>query len=215
MNPPAKIPFVGPPKPEPPILVRPKATLAQAEARLRAERVPIDETYALIRKYEGFRAKPYKDSEGNWTIGVGTKIGAGTDKDLAASGYKGKEITEEEAAKIARKDIKAKAELAAGKDQLGEVFHTFTPQTLAHVVSGYYRGDLSGSPNTKALLLQGKFDEAAKEFLDSDEYRAAKKAGSGVKARMDDLAAALKAEAARRKPESFGAAVERRMKNTK
>lgn len=208
-------PFVGPPKPEPPILVRPKSTLAQAEAKLRAERVPIDATFALIRKYEGFRAKPYKDTEGNWTIGIGTKIGKGTDKDLAASGYKDKEITEEEAAKLAKKDILAKAELAAGKDQLGAVFHKLAPETLAHVVSGYYRGDLSGSPKAKALLLQEKFAEAAKEFLDSDEYRAAQKSGSGVKARMDDLAAALKAEAAKRKPENFQAAVERRLKNTK
>lgn len=201
-------PFVGPPKPDP----------KELEKRLteqRVSRVPIDATYALIRKYEDFREKPYKDSKENWTIGVGTKIGKGTDKDLAASGYKGKTITEEQAAKLARKDIIAKATLAAGSGQLGKVFEKLSPETLAHVVSGYYRGDLSGSPKTKALILQEKFDEAAKEFLDSDEYRAAKESGSGVKVRMDDLAAALKAEAARRKPESFGAAVERRMKNTK
>lgn len=204
--------FVGPPKP---ILVRPKSTLAQAEAKLRAERVPIDETFALIRKYEGFRSKPYKDSEGNWTIGIGTKIGKGTDADLSASGYKDKEITEEEAAKLAKKDILAKAELAAAMDQLGPVFEKLAPETLAHVVSGYYRGDLSGSPKAKALLREEKFAEAAKEFLDSDEYRAAEKSGSGVKSRMDDLATALKAEAAKRQPENFQAAVERRLKNTK
>lgn len=201
-------PFVGPPKPDP----------RELEKRLteqRVRRVPIDAAYALIRKYEGFRSRPYKDSEGNWTIGVGTKIGKGTDKDLAASEYKNKEITEEEAAKIARKDVLAKAKLAAGSAQLGKVFEKLAPETLAHVVSGYYRGDLAGSPKAKSLILQEKFDEAAKEFLDSDEYRAAEKSGSGVKIRMDELADALKAEAAKRKPEGFQDAVERRMKNTK
>ena len=51
-----------------------------------------------------------------------------------------------------------------------------------------YRGGLPGSPNTVALINQGKFKEAGTEFLDNDEYRESKKAGTGVYKRMDSYA---------------------------
>ena len=202
----------GPPDPrQKPILVRPKATLAQAEARLRAERVPVDATLALLRKHEGFKSKPYRDSKKLWTIGIGTKIGDGSDAALAASKYRGTEISEADALALAKKDMLAKAELAASADQLGPVFNELAPETLAQVVSGYYRGDLSGSPKTKALLRERKFGEAAKEFLNSAEYKAEKEKKSGVAGRMEEIAAALRAEQKRREPASFQQAVENRL----
>lgn len=58
----------------------------------------------------------------------------------------------------------------------------------------YFRGKLTkaGSPKTVDLINQGKFKEASKEFLDSDEYRNAKARGrEGIRARMERASKAI------------------------
>lgn len=60
----------------------------------------------------------------------------------------------------------------------------------AAAVSGFFRGDLSGSPKTLRLINQGKFEEAAKEFLDHKEYKTTD--DQGIKSRMEGIASNIR-----------------------
>ena len=56
----------------------------------------------------------------------------------------------------------------------------------------HYRGDWFNSPQTARLFSLGKYAEAAKEFLDNDEYRRAAIYGPmGLKKRFERVAKAL------------------------
>jgi len=54
-----------------------------------------------------------------------------------------------------------------------------------------YRGGISGSPKALELANKGQWKQAAAEFLDNDEYKAAVKSGSGVAKRMEETAQAM------------------------
>jgi GH24 family phage-related lysozyme (muramidase) len=191
-----------------PLLVKPAISKQQAAVKARVLDLPYDEIFEVIRKHEGFKPKPYRDSKQKWTIGIGTLIGDGSDSALAKSPYKNATLSRQQAEQIAREDMMRKAELAASDGQLGEVFSELSPRLKAQVISGYYRGDVSGSPKTKKLIRERKFAEAASEFLDNEEYREAKRSGSGVGPRMEEIAKALRDEAAR---STFTGAVEARL----
>jgi GH24 family phage-related lysozyme (muramidase) len=153
----------------------------------------VSEAFKVIRKHEGFKAEPYLDSKNNWTVGIGTLIGKGKDADLKASPYYGKKINEATAQKIAVADINKKIDLVKGL--IGpDKFDTFSPQLQAQIVSGAYRGDITGSPKTLSLLREGKFKEASKEFLDNEEYRTAKASKSGVAGRMEEVSSVMAVE---------------------
>jgi len=59
------------------------------------------------------------------------------------------------------------------------------------IMSGVYRGDLSGSPKTLDFINQGQWGLAADEFLDNNEYRDAS-TPKGVKKRMEEIARTFK-----------------------
>ncbi len=153
----------------------------------------VSEAFKVIRKHEGFKAEPYLDSKNNWTVGIGTLIGKGKDADLKASPYYGKKINEATAQKIAVADINKKIDLVKGL--IGpDKFDTFSPQLQAQIVSGAYRGDITGSPKTLSLLRGGKFKEASKEFLNNKEYRDAVATKSGVAGRMKEVSSVMAVE---------------------
>jgi GH24 family phage-related lysozyme (muramidase) len=153
----------------------------------------VSEAFKVIRKHEGFKAEPYLDSKNNWTVGIGTLIGKGKDADLKASPYYGKKINEATAQKIAVADINKKIDLVKGL--IGsDKFDTFSPQLQAQIVSGAYRGDITGSPKTLSLLREGNFKEASKEFLNNKEYRDAVAAKSGVAGRMKEVSSVMAVE---------------------
>ena len=56
-------------------------------------------------------------------------------------------------------------------------------------MDGFFRGDLSGSKDTLALMNQGDFKAAAKEYLNHAGYRKSKEEGTGVAGRMERNAA--------------------------
>ncbi len=203
-----------------PVLVKPKRVPSPEELRAdqfgfkpdEEEPMPAfenkdlaDKAFEVIRRHEGFRSKPYLDTKRNWTVGVGTLIGKGTDADLKASPFFGKEINEATAKDLATKAIAEKITLA--KKLVGsDAFSSFSPELQAQLVSGAYRGDITGSPNAVKLLRKNDFAGAAREFLDNEEYRKAKEAKSGVAKRMEEMASVIKKE----KPVSFQSAVESR-----
>lgn len=191
-----------------PILVKPKITPQEALRRAQIQRgaVPAnlpENSFNLIRKYEGFKPEPYKDSSGKWTIGIGTLIGKGSDSDLKSSPYYKKIINEPTAKSLAQTKITEKINLIKGL--VGEdKFNEFSPDLQAHLVSGAYRGDITGSPKAIEFLKNQQFEQAAKEYLDNDEYRKAKAKKTGVAPRMEAAAAIIKNE----KPKTFQNAVE-------
>lgn len=195
-----------------PVMVSPSL---EASSRISDQKIDplVANTFKYIREKEGFSSTPYTDTKNKWTIGIGTLIGKGTEEDLRKSEFYGKQIDENTAAQIARRDLQAKADLMRQPDQLGKVVDSFSPELQAKLLSGYYRGDISGSPKAKALLNARKFTQAANQFLDNDEYRAAKASKSGVAKRMEELAAAIRNEGKPKTQPTFTEMVDARISN--
>tara|TARA_R100000005_G_C4990615_1_gene198059 strand:+ start:1484 stop:2092 length:609 start_codon:yes stop_codon:yes gene_type:complete len=136
--------------------------------------------------------KPYKDSKGKWTIGVGHLIGDGSQKALEKSEFRNKTLSKEQIMDLARKDSDAKIQRVL--DRFGKQFFDFHPELQLQIVSSYYRGGLPGSPKTLKHMAKGEFDLASKEFLDNDEYRESLRDKSGIAPRMMKLSKALAQE---------------------
>jgi len=93
-------------------------------------------------------------------------------------------LTEKQMDKLVRRDIKWKyRELQGDLPNL----NTFSDDLTISLIDSYFRGGLSGSPDTLELLKEGKFSEASKEFLDHDEYRQSK-GGFGEKGHLPGIA---------------------------
>lgn len=132
---------------------------------------------------EGFEAEAYKpdDTEEYFTIGYGH---------YGSDVKKGTVLTEAEARELLRKDIKKR--MPSIKKAIKN-FDSLSDDLKVEIAQSWFRGGISGSPKTIKLINEGKFTEAAAEFLDNDEYRTTKL--RGVKTRMEALSNALKAEA--------------------
>jgi GH24 family phage-related lysozyme (muramidase) len=118
-----------------------------------------------IVELEGFVPVPYLDSKGNVTIGVG-QTGKFARMPFADS------------FKVHEKRAKSRI---PSWDRL--------PESLqAELIQAEYRGDLGGSPKFRALFNAGKYEEAAAEFLDNDDYRESLADGRGIDERMEAVA---------------------------
>lgn len=137
--------------------------------------------------------RPYRDSKGKWTIGIGHLIGDGSQEALEKSEFYNKTLSEKQMMDLARKDSDAKIQRVLGR--FGKQFFDFHPELQLQIVSSYYRGGLPGSPKTLEHMAKGEFDLASKEFLDNDEYRKSLKGESpGIAPRMMKLSKALAQE---------------------
>ncbi len=113
------------------------------------------------------------DDEKNFTIGYGRNN---------ASIKKGDKITLEEAQKNLAEDVKIRLEEI---QDLIPNFSNLSDQLQLALFSEYYRGSIRQSPKTVKLINEGRFSEAAAEFLDNDEYRNAVDRGRrGIRKRM-------------------------------
>ena len=118
----------------------------------------------FLKKEEGFRAEPYKlPGEEFNTIGFGH---------YGSDVQDGLKITERQANNILRNDIEIRLEQITNAIPN---FEGFKLNDRKHLLGSWFRGGLAGSPNTIALINEGKYKEAAKEFLDNDEYKNKKK----------------------------------------
>jgi GH24 family phage-related lysozyme (muramidase) len=125
---------------------------------------PSEKLIGFLANYEGdqgrYRPKPYKVAgRGNWTIGFGHEIKPGED---FSNG-----ISEEEAWKLLRKDVKEHADAiyqwaAANKVKL-------TQQQFDALVSLRFNlGSLDGAPKLRSLIISGNAtpEQIRKEFED-------------------------------------------------
>ena len=170
--------------------------------------IDINAAFDVLFAYEGFRSKPYKDSKGKWTIGVGHLIGDGSDEAYKKSPFYNKTISKEAAIKLAKAELSDR--LPKIVSLIGNGLFDMQPNTQNQLIASFYRGGITGSPKTLKLIRAGKFQDAGDEFLNNDEYRDAVKSGSGVAGRMDNVSVALKSE---EKPKdiTFEESVEQRL----
>ena len=143
----------------------------------------------IIKYYEG---KPILKAK-KPVKGDPYTIGYGRTRDLEGNPItKDTTITEEEADQMLREDLGARMkEIKRAYPN----FESYPAELQLQITQSYYRGTLTPkhSPRTRELINQGKFKEAATEFLDNEEYRTAKKRGrAGIRDRMEDVAAALR-----------------------
>jgi hypothetical protein len=148
----------------------------------------------------------YNDNKGYPTIGIGHLVIKDDFKDGTfkegeyerddKGGTKWLKISDKRAREIYISDLKEK--LASLKRQFPE-FDSYPDQLKVVMLDGFFRGDLAGSPTAKALIrtagdyyIKGNkakasryIKEAAKNYLDSDEYETSKKKKSGIYKRMD------------------------------
>ena len=162
----------------------PEAELGSAEAleteAAKAGRLDIS-IKKEIRDVEGFRGKAYIPTPGDVpTIGYGFTKGVKI----------GDTMTKEEAEKRLSEEVNTRVE--AIRKQIKD-FDKFPEDVQVLMLSSWYRGSLSGSPKTKRLINEGKYEEAADEFLNNDEYKNAVARGRrGIRARMEKTAEAIK-----------------------
>lgn len=65
-------------------------------------------------------------------------------------------------------------------------FDEYPPYLQSALVDGFYRGCLAGSPKTLRYINEGRFDQAANEYLNHQEYNLAKVSNKqGIRKRME------------------------------
>lgn len=163
--PPAPTPSAAPAAaPTPPAPPPPSATPTPAPTGPAAESLgSVDENMKMIMQHEGVRTRPYKDSLGLWTVGVGHLIGDG--KTLPPE--MNREFSQAEVMSMFKKDYEHHATAAAkipgfnkmnstGKGALidltfnmGPKWYTKWPNTVKALSAGDAEGAASGLENSK------------------------------------------------------------------
>ena len=142
------------------------------------EKLIIDEEGLLLKAKKLFKEK-------NFTIGYGRN---------RSSIKEGDTITKEEALKDLKEDITIRLDEIQNRIPL---FNQFSENLQLALFYEYYRGSVGQSPNTIKLINEGKFEEAAEEFLRNDEYINAEKLGKrGIRESMKKVSNLLKQEKA-------------------
>ena len=142
-------------------------------------------TLDTLKKYEQYRARPYKPvkTEKYLTIGFG-HYGSDVKPGMNWSLKKANEVLEDD---VNIRLVEIQRELKG--------FSKYSEELQINVVQGWFRGDLSKSKATKDLLNAGDFAGAAVEFLDHKEYRnAVANKKSGIQPRMEAISDAMLAE---------------------
>ena len=140
---------------------------------------------AILRKDEAFKSEAYQlQGETEWTIGYGH---------YGADVKEGDTITKKAAEDLLDQDVKER--IVSVNKMIGD-FDSFPEYLRGPLFSEHYRGSIAQSPKTRKLINEGKFLEAAEEFLDNDQYRNAVEEGiPGIRPRMERLAEALRKHA--------------------
>lgn len=160
----------------------------------------------IVRRYEsqGNEQKilsVYKDSKGLDTVGHGHLVTAESPKifdelKISQDVLKGKaKLTPEQADKLLERDVRNR--LPKVQKMLPN-FGSYSTELQGELASEYFRGMLPQSPKAVSYLNAGKFDEAAKEYLNAKEYRDSVAQKTGIAPRMKALSDAIKTEQARR-----------------
>ncbi len=135
----------------------------------------------MIKKHEGVRTRPYKDSLGLWTVGVGHLIGDG--KSLPPEWNR--EFTMEEIDALFAKDYehhKKQAEKSPGYDKANEKGRGALIDLAFNMGGAWYKK----FKNASAALAAGDFKTAAEELTDSQWYQQVKGRAQTIVAMIRD-----------------------------
>ena len=136
-----------------------------------------------IRKAEGLKLEPYKDKD-KYSIGYGHLLVDGPTGNISVD-----RIDKKDAEALLEKDVQVRLKEV---NRLLPDFKNFPEDAQQAIFSEYYRGSIGQSPVTRKLINQGKYAEAAKEFLNNKEYiDADKNKMGGIKKRMEAVSNAL------------------------
>jgi hypothetical protein len=156
-----------------------ESAVREVEKRLDRKLTPQEKR---VVKLEGFVDGYYLDSKGVLTRGIG-QTGTYAKGDKSLSGF----------------DAAFKSHIDRMKEREGMArYDSYTPNLQKELIQAEYRGDIGQSPNFRKLLNAAKtpqdYEKAATEFLRNDDYLNAKESGSGVAARMEAVANAVRQE---------------------
>ena len=155
---------------------------AKIEAKIKTDerRNPfVAEVKKELRRKEGLELKAYKPvkSEKEFTIGYG-HYGADVEEGMV--------ITKERAEELLHEDVMERVDSI---ENLIPTFQEMPEELQIAIFSEHFRGSIAQSKNTLRLINEGKFAEAADEFLNNDEYKNARRLGkAGIKPRMEAVA---------------------------
>ena len=136
-----------------------------------------------IRKAEGLKLEPYKDKD-KYSIGYGHLLVDGPTGNISVD-----RIDKKDAEALLEKDVQVRLKEV---NRLLPDFKNFPEDAQQAIFSEYYRGSIGQSPVTRKLINEGKYAEAAKEFLNNKEYiDADKNKMGGIKKRMEAVSNAL------------------------
>ena len=162
---------------------------ASLNTGVKAQFAGLAETNKFLKKVKEKEGKPFLEAsiatkgEKNYTIGYGRSN---------ENVKKGDKITLEKANQYLKEDVNIRI-----KEIQNAIpnFNNFSENLQLALFYEWYRGSLVQSPKTRNLINEGKFKEAANEFLNNDEYKnAVKRKRSGIKEGMEDVAKALMQE---------------------
>jgi lysozyme len=129
-----------------------------------------------LKKHEGYKAYPYKDTEGKWTIGIGHLIGDGSTKGSYAQYSKSNPMTDADVQDLFNEDYEEHVNIAKGYPAFDKLNDS---GRKALIDLTFNMGDLTrGWPNTLAMLNSGDFEGAAKA-IEGSKY--AKQVGNRAK----------------------------------
>ncbi|MFA5599510.1 MAG: hypothetical protein WDA06_02830 [Phenylobacterium sp.] len=150
----------------------------------------------IISQHEGKRYRAYNDGKGFATIGIGHLL-IPTDNKLFGNLFgpyyetnfkkilNGSiKLTEEQVEKLFIYDLQKHLDIAK---RLFPKLETYPNYIQAALISSIYRGDMG--KKTRDLINADKWDEAAKEYLNHNEYKTTKL--RGVVSRMNENQAAM------------------------
>jgi len=156
-----------------------ESAVREVEKRLDRKLTPQEKR---VVKLEGFVDGYYLDSKGVLTRGIG-QTGTYAEGDKSLSGF----------------NAAFKSHIDRMKEREGMArYDSYTPNLQKELIQAEYRGDIGQSPTFRGLLNAAKtpqdYEKAATEFLNNNDYRNAKESGSGVAARMEAVANAVRQE---------------------
>jgi GH24 family phage-related lysozyme (muramidase) len=139
----------------------------------------------MVLQDEGIRTDKYLDTRGIPTVGIGHNLGeekASLEAFKRAFGSEGEalrnavmsgsRLTKQQAEKLFEVDYEEHRNRAV---KMIPDLDKYDPEVQSMLVSGTYRGHVSDSPRFRKLLAAGKYEEAATELLNRDEYKNPKK----------------------------------------
>jgi len=134
----------------------------------------------MVIQDEGIKLKPYKDTKGLMTVGIGHNLTAKNSeasfvrafgengKSLRSSVMKGQSLTKDQARKLFDTDYEEHLQRTI---KMIPDLHKHPADVQSALVSGVYRGDVTDSPTFRRHFNAGDYESAHKEYLNRQEYR--------------------------------------------